>query len=185
VGRAHTTVVADSRDPPSSPASRRLCASCPVSLRIATCQNLVFSRRFSKPLNISPGHSRNYVSRKDAKTAKVNCIAALSSWHSLCLGDRTGFACGRRPRWDLRVLRGDEVDYPPLRPSAAPAVGQPSLVACASWLAPWIPAFAGRTARLRPAERTHFREILGGLTLVLARQWVTDTKAYWCLLYLY
>jgi len=52
------------------------------------------------PNNKNP---RSYVSRKAAKIAKVNSMAILSSWRSLRLGESTGFACGRRPRWGLRA----------------------------------------------------------------------------------
>jgi hypothetical protein len=45
----------------------------------------------------------NYVSRKDAKTAKVHCVTLPSSWRSLRLGERIGLGCGRRPRSDLDV----------------------------------------------------------------------------------
>ncbi|MBP7053735.1 MAG: MarR family transcriptional regulator [Phycisphaerae bacterium] len=41
------------------------------------------------------------MSRKDAKIAKVNGTAVLSSWRSLRLGERIGFGCGRRPRWGI------------------------------------------------------------------------------------
>jgi len=74
----------------------------PFLLRTTILQNVVLHARFSSLLNISCGHLRSYVSRQDAKGAKVDNTAILSSWRSWRLCARTGFGCGRRPRWALR-----------------------------------------------------------------------------------
>ena len=104
-----------------------------VPIRTTTCQNLVFSRRCSKPLNISHGNLRNYVSRKDAKIAKANSTAILSSWRSLRLGERTGLGCGRRPRWVICAIRGGESvsrRFPRLRSGQAVSRMSPSAMLC-------------------------------------------------------
>jgi hypothetical protein len=81
-------------------------------IRTTILQDVVFHARFSCLLNISCGNLGSYVSRQDAKGAKVNNTAIVSSWRSWRLCERTGFGCGRRPRWVLRALRGSDLLVP-------------------------------------------------------------------------
>jgi hypothetical protein len=77
----------------------------------------------------------------------VNSTPILSSWRSLRLGERTGFGCGRRPRWTLRA----SVVTICAKPNSARAPG--------SRRGP-----AGRDARPESdcAKRTQFRPPGGG-----------------------
>ena len=99
--------------------SRRCSWFC---LRITTCQNLAFLRRFLEVYNVNQETPESYVSRQDAKSAKGKGTSVMSSLRSWRLGARTGFGCGRRPRWGLC----GPFDYAQSPPSAqSHAAGSP------------------------------------------------------------
>lgn len=83
------------------------------SLRITTYRTLVFSQRFPTPSNASQGNSENYVSRQDAKIAKVLGIgrhiflAFFASWRENSFWLRPQAALGSScPSWSRQISCG-------------------------------------------------------------------------------